>query len=426
MSNSRFAAKIALRYLRTKRSEAFINIISIISVLGVALGVAILIISMAIMTGFERELRNKVVGSAHIIITHYSAKLEDWTAIKDFLAQQQGVEKISAYTEHQALLSVQGRVQGVLVRGVEAKSQAENEISQYLSRPKNVRYLFEPVSANNRLPNGEVSKAKLPGVLIGKELALRLNIREALPISLMSPQVSSSPFGLMPRHKRFMVADVYSSGLGGYEAALVYMGLPEAQKFFRMHDAVSALELQLEKPEQAARISTQLASALESKFKQGYIVRDWTVQNQALWEAMKLEKRVYFIVLLLLIVLASFSIISTLVMIVLEKRKDIAVMRSFGARGSVISLIFRIQGMIIGLVGTASGLVLGWLGCWALDRFGFPLPENVFPTSTVPVQVEPLNFVIVAVSTLIICYLSTIYPARRASKLDPVEILRYE
>ena len=426
MSDFKFASKIAFRYLRTKRSEAFINIISIISVVGVALSVAILIISMAIMTGFERELRNKVVGSAHIVISHFSGSISNWEKVKDLIRQEPAVNKVSAYTEHQALVSLGGRVQGVLIRGIEPESQAEAELKSYLPERDQLKFLHSPVSYSARRPDGSVSDAGLPGVIIGKELARRLGVVRSVPISLLSPQVKSSPFGLVPRYKRFMVVDVYSSGMSGYESTLVYLGLKQAQSFFRMGETVSALEVKLQSPDQAFQLAEKLKSSLLAKFNDGFVVSDWTVQNRELWEAMKLEKRVYFIVLLLLIVLASFSIISTLVMVVLEKRKDIAVMRSFGARPRVIALIFRMQGMIIGLVGTMSGLFLGYAGCWALDHFGFPLPENVFPTTTVPVQVEPLNFVIVAVATLVICYLSTLYPARRASKLDPVEILRYE
>ena len=270
----------------------------------------------------------------------------------------------------------------------------------------------------------------MSGVVVGRELARNLSLFRGETLSLLSPQVASSPFGLVPRFKRFAVTGIYRSGMAGYEESLAYVSLENAQKFFRTGDAVTGFDVQVHDVENAPQIASKIRDFLnngESGLRGGgFYAEDWKNRNSELWEALKLEETVYFIVLLLLIVLASFTIISALIMIVIEKRKDIAVMRTLGATTSSVANIFRFQGAIIGALGTILGTIGGYGLAVALDKYGFQLPENVFPTTTVPVQMNFVNFLIVGLAAFLICCLSTIYPAWRASKLAPSEVLRYE
>ena len=422
MSSFNFSKKVALRYLWTKRSEAFITLITVMSVLGVAIGVAVLIIVMSIMTGFEHELREKVVGSAHILIYRVGGPIENWKEVERDLKDIKSIRSISPFTQHQALLSIEDRSRGVMIRGIERDSVASKELKGYLANPELVEQLFNTKLENQ--PNSEESQ--LPKLIIGRELARSITVFPGSLVSILSPQLGSTPFGLMPRFKRFSVIAQYQSGMSGYEEALVYTSIEDAQKFFRMAGAVTGLEVMAKDVEQAPIVAKEIQNRLSQSSHIPYYVRDWTQINKDLWDAMRLEKQVYFIVLLLLIVLASFSIVSSLIMIVLEKRKDIAVMMTMGASSKSVAMIFRIQGAVIGALGTVSGLVLGYLGAIGLRAYGFPLPQGVFPTSTVPVRLDPVSFVAVGLAAFLICCLSTFYPARRASLLEPSEVLRYE
>jgi len=210
-----------------------------------------------------------------------------------------------------------------------------------------------------------------------------------------------------------------------YENGVAYLSLEEAQRFFEMSDAVSGLEVRVFDVDAAPRIAREVLASIGG-MSSGFTASDWTSTNKPLWDAIQLEKRVYFIVLLLIIVMASFSIITTLVMIVLEKRKDIAVMKTMGASTASVARIFRIQGAVIGGLGTCAGLLLGFLGCLALREYGFPLDERIFQMSKLPIRMELLNFVWVGAAAFLICFFATVYPARRAARLEPSEVLRYD
>lgn len=425
MSNLTFSKRIALRYLWSKRSEAFITIISIISVLGVAIGVIVLTVTMAIMTGFETELRNKVVGSSHIFVQKVGGKIYNWEDTRDQIVTIPQVRTVGAYTQHQVLVSTEGRTKGILVRGIQEGGTFADELQRYVPDTADIDALFKPVQSRVETVEMGTQSASLPGIIIGRELARNLLLYKGSKVSLLSPEVGSTPFGLVPRFKRFVVVGVYTSGLTGYEDGLAYVSLPDAQQFFRLGNSISGLEVSLHAVDEAPLIAEKILSALGG-IGSGFYVQDWTQSNKELWEAIQLEKRVYFIVLLLIIVMASFSIISMLIMVVLEKRRDIAVLKTLGARTSSIGWIFRLQGAIIGIVGVSLGLIGGFLGCVGLETYGFPLPEKVFPTATVPVQIDFLNFAAVGIAAFLICLLSTWYPVRRASAVEPSEVLRYE
>lgn len=427
MSSWAFSRKIALRYLWSKRAEAFISIITVISVLGVAIGVMVLNIVMAVMTGFEHTLREKIVGTdSHIVVTGAGgAGIFGWQEVAKRVQAIDGVTSVSPFTYHQVLLRTDSRATGLLLRGIEAGSASAEQVARYIPQGRTLEPLFNPAPITVNLATGEESEATLPGILVGRSLSMSLGLFAGMPVSILSPQVTSTPFGLVPSFRRFVVVGSYSSGLGEYESGVAYISLPEAQKFFDMQGSVTGLEVRVRDINNAPAIAKVIVDTVDAG-PMGLSARDWTVSNKALWDAIQLEKRVYFIVLLLIIVMASFSIVTTLIMIVLEKRKDIAVMKTLGASTPSIGRIFRIQGAVIGGLGTALGLVLGYLGCWGLREFGFPLDEKIFQMSTLPVKIEPFNFAAVGVAAFLICLFATVYPARRAASLEPSDVLRYD
>ncbi|MBX7137820.1 MAG: ABC transporter permease [Oligoflexia bacterium] len=419
----RFSRKIALRYLWSRRAEAFITIITIISILGVAIGVMVLNIVMAVMTGFEYELRDKIVGTnSHIVVRRLGGKIEGWEKVSEALAKIDGVSSVSPYTYHQGLLRTDSGASGILIRGIAEHTAGADQLAHYMEKGQDVAQLFRPQKV--KLEDSD-QVAELPGLIIGKELARSSAILVGTPVSLLSPQVGSTPFGLMPRFRRFVVAGSYSSGLVEYENGLAYAKLEDAQKFFGMGSAVSGLEIRVKDIEQSAKL-TRTAMELLTGIGPGFYAEDWTEQNKPLWDAIRLEKKVYFLVLLLIIVMASFSIITTLIMIVLEKRKDIAVLKTMGASTADVSNIFRLQGAVIGGIGTTAGLLGGYLGCLMLKRYGFPIDERIFQMSTLPIRIEPVNFIAVGIAAFAICCVATIYPALRASRLQPSDVLRHE
>jgi lipoprotein-releasing system permease protein len=432
LSSLRFPRKIAMRYLWSKRSEAFITIITVVSILGVAIGVMVLNMAMAIMTGFQTELKSRIVGTnSHILIRSLDGRMNEWRTIAERIKSVKGVTSVSAFTQHQALIKSEKpfggeRALGLLIRGIENGSTAADQVGSYMRlSPGEELPLFNPPSLVVQRPDGSEDEAALPGIIIGRELQRSLGVLAGSPVSILSPQVSSSPFGLMPRFKRFVVAGVYQSGLIEFESGLAYANLPDAQQFFGMGDGVSGLEVRVANIDRAPEVTTLIMSNLK-EVGTGLYAQDWTETNRPLWEALKFERKVYFIVLLLIIVMASFSIVTTLIMLVLEKRKDVAILRTMGATSQAIGLIFFMQGSIIGALGTLLGLLLGVLGCLGLKWYGFPLDEQIFQMSTVPVHMEPLNFIVVGVTAFLISSLATFYPAWRASQLHPSEVLRYE
>jgi lipoprotein-releasing system permease protein len=422
----RFSWLIAARYLWSGRPDAAVTIMTIFSVLGVTVGVVTLNVVMAVMTGFQVKLREKILGAdAHVVVRHLSGRISEWQEVKGTLQKVGGVSSIAAFTSNQALIQTKRHANGVLVRGVEPEGAVVAQLKQYVVDPKIVENLFSPTPVLVEAADGSQDHVTLPSVLVGRELARQFSLLPGERVSILSSHVSSTPFGLLPKFRRFSVVGQYSSGLIEYENGIVYVALQAAQEFFKMGNAVSGLEIRVEDIDEAPAIAQELVETLGGPGT-GFYAQPWTETNRAFFEALKLEKRVYFIVLLLIIVMASFSIVSALIMIVVEKRKDIAILRTIGASSAMISRVFRFQGAIIGGVGVSCGVVLGYLVCTGLDVYGFPIDERIFQMSSLPIHIDPFNFFLVALSAFLICLVATEYPARRASGLQPVDALRYE
>ncbi|HMO02553.1 MAG TPA: ABC transporter permease [Oligoflexia bacterium] len=420
------------RYLWARKGEAFITIITLISIIGVALGVAVINVVMAVMTGFESDFRERVFGgNAHITIRDLSGSLSNWEDLLERINKDQ-TEIISAlpFTQNQALLSFANRTAGVVVRGITKAEAAFGEQKKLFKNGEDLQLLFEDSKQLEKredpLTEGKAEALSdyLDPIAIGGELARSLGVQPGDVVTIVSPQIISSPFGASPRLKRFRVAKIFSLAFSDLESAVVYLSLDQAQRFFRLGDKVSGIDIRITNPMDSGAIARSLYAKYLHNYPKFYL-QDWAENNRPLWEAIKLEKRVYFIVLLLIIVMASFSIITTLIMIVLEKRRDIALLKSFGATDLGVALVFVRLGTIIGLVGTLTGVLLGVVGCFALREYGFPLDERVFMISTVPVRLEAVNFIGSALAAFLICVLATIYPSLRAARIAPSEGLRY-
>jgi len=422
----RFESFIALRYLRSKRKEVFISIISVISVLGVAISVMVLNIVLSVMTGFEAELRDKLIGAtAHLIVRSYNGPIENYTELTEKIAGVPGVVSAFPYTQDQAMLSTPAGSRGVIIRGVADTPTARMKIDQYMSADNNSAQLFSPVEYAVQRPDGVRDIVKLPPLIVGQELLRRMALVPGTPVTIFSPELSSSPQGLIPKQRRFVTTGAYSSGLVEYEGGVVYTSLEAAQSFFGSRDAVTGIEVDLEDLFKAKELGARIAEVLGGIDSQ-FFITDWIDMNRPLWKAIELERRVYFIVLLLLILVASFSIVSTLVMVVMEKTKDIAILKSMGATDSSILRIFLVQGSLIGIVGTIVGTLLGVLGCVGLREFGFEIDQAVFSLDKVPVHMLPENFATVAVAAFFITSLAGIYPAVRAARLKPADAFRFD
>jgi lipoprotein-releasing system permease protein len=409
---------IGLRYLRARRQETFISLITVISVLGVMIGVMTLNVVMAVMTGFEETLRDRLLGiNAHIALLKSGDQLSEYEALLQRVIKQEGVVAAAPAIYGQVMLTSGSRVSGVVVRGVDPdRVNAVVDLQRYMKQGSIAGLKQQnPVQVQDRT-------IMLPGVIMGERLAAQLGVFVGSPIQVVSPLGSPTAIGVIPKVRRFVVTGLLNTGMSEIDSTLVFMGLDDAQKFFELGDAVSNIEIRVGD----VNDSREIADRIQSQLGFPYITEDWTRLWPNLFSALQLEKTVYFLVLLLMVLIGAFNIISTLVMVVMEKRKDIAILMSMGATRASIRKIFLLKGFIIGIVGTTLGLLLGLLVCTLIAQYQFELPKDVFLISTVPVRVYLSNFMIVTVASFIVCLLASIYPARQAAKLDPVEIIRYE
>jgi lipoprotein-releasing system permease protein len=409
---------IGLRYLQARRTERFISLITIISVFGVMLAVMTLNVVMAVMTGFEETLRDRLLGiNAHIAIVRSGEPMRDYEKVIEQVKSEGDVVAASPTIYGQVMLTAGSRVSGVVVRGVDP-DRVNNVVNleKYI-REGNLAALKtqHPIQVEDRT-------VLLPGIILGERLANQLGLFLGSPVQVVSPLGSPTAIGVIPKVRRFAVAGVLSTGMSEIDSTLVFMGLSEAQKFFDLDGAVTNIELRIRNVNE----SKQVADQIQRRLGFPYFAEDWTRLWPNLFSALELEKTVYFLVLLLMVLIGAFNIVSTLIMVVMEKKKDIAILRSMGATQQSIRKIFLLKGLLIGVVGTILGVILGLLVCALIANYPFELPDGVFLISRVPVRVYLANVVLVACASFAVCLLASIYPSRQAAKLDPVEIIRYE
>ncbi len=423
-----FEFLISLRYLRAKRKQIFVSIITFISIAGIFLGVAALIIVLAVMNGFETDLRNKILGiNSHVVLMQYTGAMKDYQKVMNEVEKVEGVVASTPFIFSQAMLKNEGRTSGVILRGMSVDS-AFKVINLGKMHEGNIEYLSEKQRSTIVLGK---DKSMLPGIVIGKELAKNMGLLLFDPVNIISPMGISTPMGMVPKMKKFVVVGIFDSGFYEYDSTLAYVSLKDCQDFLNLGEQVTGIEIKVNDIYKANII----AKSIERKLGFPFWARNWMEMNKNLFSALKLEKRVMFIILSLIVLVAAFNIICTLIMIVMEKNKDIAILKSMGATSASIMKIFVYQGVIIGAIGTLMGCIGGLAVALNLEKlsvsienlFGFKiLPGDVYYLSQLPSQVNYSDVVIIIIGTMLICFLSTIYPSRRASKLDPAEALRYD
>jgi lipoprotein-releasing system permease protein len=415
---------VSFRYLRARRRDAFISLITLMSMGGVTIGVMTLNIVLAVMTGFEQDLRNRILGfNPHLVLMRYGSTIEDYDDVVKRIAALPDVVAAAPVVQGQAMVSANRGVSGVLIRGADPQSaRAISDLEEYLT----VGRLDDLGTAQSVTftVDGEEREVELPGIIIGTELGRQLGVFPGDPVTVLSPEGTASPIGMVPKMKRFAVVGLFDSGMYDYDTSLMYMALSDAQNFLGLEGQVSGVEARVRDIYKAGTVGRRIEAQLGGF---PFRVRDWTEVNRNLFAALKLEKFVYFIVLCLIVVVAAFNIFATLTMVVKEKRKDIAILKSMGASNPSIGRIFMLKGLVIGVVGMVLGNLGGLAGCWLLDRYHFvELPKDVFIVSTVPVHIDPANFAVVGVVSVAICLVASLSPAWRAANLVPAEVIRYE
>lgn len=401
---------MSLKYLKAKRRQTFISIITFISMTGVALGVFALVVVLSVMNGFEQDLRERILGTtAHIHVLSLKGNIKEYGSIIKNVEKDKGVVSATPYVYSQVLVSGNGGSSGAILRGIDWKREITTS---------NLARFIRMGSLDLLDKGGDIST-----IILGKQLANLIGTFTGDVIEVMAPTGGISPFGPLPEVGRYRVVAIFESGMYDFDSSFAYVSLKNAQKILNIGDTVTGVEVKVEDIYDAGSI----ASRIQSKLGFPYIGRDWMKSNRNLFSALKLEKVVMFIILALIIFVAAFNIVSTLIMVVMEKTKDIAVLMSMGVRRKSIWKIFSNEGLIIGFVGTGIGLFLGYIGCKLLDRYQFiHLPSDVYYISTLPVRMDPLTFGVIGVVSVLICYIATLYPAFQASRVDPAEALRYE
>ena len=409
MSFERF---VAGRYLRAKRKEKFISIVTLLSVAGVAMGVTALIIAMAINNGVQADLQRYLMGAtAHVNLLEKERGfgIEDW---RNFMGRFEDVEHVVSMAPAlygEVMVSSPLRSQGAVLKGIDLA--AELDVSEMLTNLK------DGSLDELRRPND------FPGIIIGDQLAEHIGARLDSLVKVINPQGEMTPFGPMPGEKRFRVAGIMDSGFYQYDNHWVITTLPSAQQALNLPDVINSVEFKIDDLNRAE----QVGAAVESLAGERFSATNWKEQNRTVFQALRVEKLVTAVTIGLIMLVAALNILTSLVMIVMEKSKDIAILKSMGAARKQIRKIFLYQGLIIGTTGTAIGLVLGHLLCWVCDTYQIiPLEAQVYGLSHVPFSPDLLDAVLVAVAAMAVSYVTTIYPSGSAARIVPVEILRYE
>ncbi|MBF0625916.1 MAG: lipoprotein-releasing ABC transporter permease subunit [Magnetococcales bacterium] len=415
MLRHRYEWFIGLRYLRAKKSQHFIGVITLLSMAGIALGVAALIVVLAVMTGFKEELQRQILGvTSHVVVQGPGGRVTDPEALVALALTIPEVTGAAPYVLKQAMILMGNNASGVMVRGIDPLREAQ----------------VSSLQAN--LTTGALADLPGFGIILGVRLAFSLNVEVGDAVTLVAPVGNVTAMGTLPRLKRFRVVGIFDSGMYEYDNSLAYIDLADAQTFFRYENRqVTGVEIKTRHPDRAMAVR----KALEQRIDRHHWARDWEQMNASFFRALQIEKATMFVILFLVVVVAAFNIISSLIMVVMEKGRDIAVLKTLGAGSGGIMAIFIINGGVIGLAGTLSGLGLGLLLAhnleavlaWVEATFGIQiLSGEVYFIDHLPSVVKESDVVWITAISLLISLAATLYPAWRASRVDPVETLRYE
>ena len=407
---------IGLRYTRAKQRSGFISFISMTSMFGIALGVMALITVLSVMNGFEAQLRERILGMAsHVTISEYNSALKDWPKLAGKLKNKEEILGVAPFVRGEVMLSANQRVSGSLLRGV--LPDTEGQVSDI----------------ETKMQQGQLTDLKAGefGVVLGSELARFLGVGLGGKVTVITPKITPTPAGILPRLKRFKVIGIFEVGMYEYDRNLALIHIRDGAKLFQLGDGVTGLRIKLDDMFRAPWVTRDLARNLTPNYR----VSDWTMEHSNFFKAIKTEKRVMFIILMLIVAVAAFNIVSTLVMVVTDKRSEIAILRTLGFTPSRVMGVFMIQGMIIGIVGTFSGVVLGVLLALnvetivpAIEHFFQVqfLPADVYYISDLPSKLVLSDVVTIATYSFLLSLISTVYPAWQGSRVNPAEALRYE
>jgi lipoprotein-releasing system permease protein len=438
-----------------------LTIFTTISVFGLFLGTGALVIVLSVMSGFEQDLKKKILGTnAHIVVTETDSTFTDFQAVRDRIARVPGVIGASPYLENEVMIASQSNLSGVVVKGIDPATVGQVtdlprtiEIGglEYLTNPDKLKLLGGPpifdddkkdkgkakdepappkdkdtvklvpeAEARRMLDDSLPARPTRPGVIIGRELAKNLRLYPGDDVNIISPFGGIGPSGAIPKSKPFRIAGIFFSGMFEYDTKFVYLALPAAQKFFDQTGQATGIEAKVANADETEPVVARIQAALGGKYE----VRDWKDLNKSLFSALKIEKILMFVLLCFIILVAAFSIIANGTMLVMEKGREIAILKAMGASDGGILGTFLLLGLFIGALGTLTGMVAGVLGCLALARFGLPLNPDVYYITTLPVKLNGYEIAAVAVAALAIALGATLYPAWMAARLRPVEGLR--
>lgn len=401
---------IALRYLKSKKRRKSISFSVFISICGVAVGVMALLVVLSVMSGFHEDLQKKILGAnSHVLVLNYKGTIEDYVNVSEKIKNEPHVIAMSPFVMGQVMVSYGKKAHGVFLRGIDPNLETKTtDILGYL----------KDTSLHDIPRQGD-----LPWIILGRELAFTLGVLSGDVVNVISPMGEIGPLGMLPKTRPFRVAGIFEIGMFEYDANLVLTDIKAAQDFFGYGSSVTGIALRLDDIYKASVVRDSVSKKLTFPF----YAKDWIQMNRNLFSALKLEKFAMFIILTLIILVASFNIVSTLMMNVMDKQKEIAILKSIGATNHGIMLIFMIQGVIIGIIGTMLGVIGGYVLGSIIDSYEIiKLPADVYYLSKLPVKMKLLDFAVVSFSAVLISFISTIYPSYQAARLQPVELLRYE
>ncbi len=402
---------VGLRYLRAKHKHGFISLISFISVAGITVGVIALIVVLAVYSGFTDGMRDQILGvNSHIIVQHLNGSISNYQLARKKILTVKDVTGATPYLYAQTLLSGAAGGNGVVLRGMDPATAG------------NVVGLGKQMLKGSIKDLAQDEAVRVPNIILGKNLAAELRVGVDDRVRLISPSGPLTPMGIIPKVKTCRVSGIFETGMLEYDSTLAYMSLFNVQNFLGLGDVAHGIEVSVKKS--ALGNADEIAKQIAEKLGPGFIAKDWMMMNRNLFAAFKLEKIGMFIAMALIILVAALNIISALVMVVMEKSKDIAILKSMGATSRAIMKIFFLQGLVIAIAGTTIGVAGGLSLCELLSQYHFiELPSNVYPMTTLPIKVLPLDVTIVAISSIVITLLATLYPSWKASTVHPAEVL---
>ena len=424
-SKMSFESFVGMRFLKPKRRQLWISVIGVITVVGVAVGVAALIVVISVLTGFQDFMQTKHLEAfSHLLVTSYRPSILEYEELMDKISAYPGVEAVTPFVYGEVMLASESGVGGSILRGIDPATAGE-----VTSTARNLKLgKIDSVNRMHPAPNGDFEdeggeRPSYPGILLGQELAASLHVVMGSEVRVVSPMGEATPVGMAPKMRRFVVSGIFSVGLYEFDAKFAFISLVQAQSFFNMPDSVTGLEVRLADLWQAMETGTQITDDLGWPYR----TISWMEMNRNLFSAMKLEKLVMFIIVSLIMFVAALNIFSTTYLLVMDKQKSIAILKTMGASSKTITRLFIGPGLLIGFIGSLLGLLLGGGICLLQMKYGLvKLDPSVYWFEELPMKFKALDFLAIAGAAFVFSFLATIIPARIASRFDPVNVLRYE